>query len=255
MIPSCCLLLSLQHRVHHLPLAVDIRLLIDVGQVIPQGAEGNEKLISHGAEIGPQGRFFSPLSLAARDGHLETAAGQSVFRIAVDTGNMDLVEMLVSKTTDVDEKDLEFGMTSLHRAVINGDGQLVRMLMKHVAVANVRDQKGHTALIYAVRHGHSMVEQFMRDNGATVRVEQYPLSLLHQSLERGEAVVWYLGHSGWAVKTKGPRKKKLLVIDYTQYGKMPDEPSLANGRIARKRSRVWMFTFSSPMPMTIILTK
>jgi len=46
-------------------------------------------------------------------------------------------------------------------------------------------------------------------------------------LQEREASVWYLGHSGWAVRTKN----HLLVFDYAPFVPPCDEPSLANGHI------------------------
>ncbi len=50
---------------------------------------------------------------------------------------------------------------------------------------------------------------------------------LSEPLAAGQAVVWYLGHSGWAVKTQ----KHLLIFDYWKNAALPDEPGLANGTI------------------------
>ena len=50
---------------------------------------------------------------------------------------------------------------------------------------------------------------------------------LGEPLAAGQAVVWYLGHSGWAVKTRN----HLLVFDYWKSDAAPDEPALANGAI------------------------
>lgn len=50
---------------------------------------------------------------------------------------------------------------------------------------------------------------------------------LDDPLQKGEAVVWYLGHSGWAVKTKN----HLLVFDYSERAAPVSEPRLANGYI------------------------
>ena len=49
-------------------------------------------------------------------------------------------------------------------------------------------------------------------------------------LDEGEAIVWYLGHAGWAVKTKN----HLLIFDYistSRVGNTPENPSLANGYV------------------------
>jgi len=51
--------------------------------------------------------------------------------------------------------------------------------------------------------------------------------LLSQELRDGEAVVWYLGHAGWAVKTR----TRLLIFDYWQMQQPPSEPSLGTGYV------------------------
>lgn len=51
--------------------------------------------------------------------------------------------------------------------------------------------------------------------------------LLERKFEEKEAIIWYLGHSGWAIKTKD----HLLIFDYRETGIKPDEPSLENGHI------------------------
>jgi L-ascorbate metabolism protein UlaG (beta-lactamase superfamily) len=51
--------------------------------------------------------------------------------------------------------------------------------------------------------------------------------LLEKKLEEKEAIIWHLGHSGWAIKTKN----HLLILDYVETGRKPSEPSLTNGNI------------------------
>jgi L-ascorbate metabolism protein UlaG (beta-lactamase superfamily) len=53
---------------------------------------------------------------------------------------------------------------------------------------------------------------------------------LKSDLNEGEALIWYLGHAGWAVKTKN----HMLIFDYVSVfrsGKVPENPSLAGGYI------------------------
>ena len=52
-------------------------------------------------------------------------------------------------------------------------------------------------------------------------------ALLEQKLEEKEAIIWYLEHSGWAIKTKN----RLLIFDYVESESKPAEPSLATGNI------------------------
>lgn len=52
-------------------------------------------------------------------------------------------------------------------------------------------------------------------------------NLLEKELAEKEAIIWYLGHSGWAIKTKN----HLLVFDYVEREAKPAEPCLSNGYI------------------------
>ncbi|MEW6365931.1 MAG: MBL fold metallo-hydrolase [Acidobacteriota bacterium] len=49
--------------------------------------------------------------------------------------------------------------------------------------------------------------------------------LLTMPMRDGQAIVWYLYHSGWAVKTK----EHLLVFDYWEHGPRPPDASLSEG--------------------------
>lgn len=54
--------------------------------------------------------------------------------------------------------------------------------------------------------------------------------VLKSDLNEDEAYIWYLGHAGWAVKTKN----LLLIFDYvsvSRAGKTPENPSLDDGYI------------------------
>jgi L-ascorbate metabolism protein UlaG (beta-lactamase superfamily) len=54
--------------------------------------------------------------------------------------------------------------------------------------------------------------------------------VLKKVLEDGEAYIWYLGHAGWAVKTKN----HLLIFDYVwvpRSNDIPENPSLSDGYI------------------------
>jgi len=51
------------------------------------------------------------------------------------------------------------------------------------------------------------------------------LNLSDIKLNNGEAAVWYLYHSGWAVKTS----RTLLIFDYWELFEKPENPSLLNG--------------------------
>jgi ribonuclease BN (tRNA processing enzyme) len=56
---------------------------------------------------------------------------------------------------------------------------------------------------------------------------QTPRQILSRELKPGQAVIWYLYHSGWAVKTKND----LLIFDYTEPPARPPNRSLDSGAI------------------------
>jgi len=58
-------------------------------------------------------------------------------------------------------------------------------------------------------------------------IEPTALQILSRPLESGQAVVWYLYHSGWAVKTKS----HLLIFDYTEPPVRPARRALDAGSI------------------------
>jgi L-ascorbate metabolism protein UlaG (beta-lactamase superfamily) len=64
-------------------------------------------------------------------------------------------------------------------------------------------------------------------SGETGRGSQTPRQILSRELEPGQAVIWYLYHSGWAVKTKNG----LLIFDYTEPPAHPSNRSLDSGAI------------------------
>ena len=63
---------------------------------------------------------------------------------------------------------------------------------------------------------------------------------LEKSLNAGEALIWYLHHSGWAVKTQA----HFLIFDYIEKGSKPEDAALAKGWIDTqelKEEQVFVF--------------
>ncbi len=155
--------------------------------------------------------------------------GLTPLRVAVQRERTDLTEMLLNAGANPDLKDKHENGTALHLAVTKGNVDLVNILLPHVKDINPADRLGHTPLYYAANYGHKQIARLLKDKGATATglKENYGRSpLLDQKLTKGEAVLWYTGHCGWAVMTQN----HFLVFDYWKTA-APTDACLANGNI------------------------
>ena len=102
------------------------------------------------------------------------------------------------------------------------------MLLAAGADRAARDSQGRTPLELAVRYGNRRVADALGGAfaaaAASSPAKPAPLA---PAPKIGEAIVTYLGHMGWAVRTAN----HFMVFDYDGRSVPPDEPSLANGSI------------------------
>jgi ankyrin repeat protein/L-ascorbate metabolism protein UlaG (beta-lactamase superfamily) len=170
------------------------------------------------------------LAMRGADINMTDPNGQTPFLVAVKKGRRDLVELFLKKGADVTAADPRTGKTTLHEAALRGYSGLVEAILTGGASKNAKDKDGRTALSYALKYGNRTAADVLRKNG----VEDVPWETnlddsaeLGRALKKGEATIWYLRHSGWAVKTKSA----LLIFDYWDDAPSPDEKLLANGHI------------------------
>jgi ankyrin repeat protein/L-ascorbate metabolism protein UlaG (beta-lactamase superfamily) len=193
----------------------------------------------------------TPLQITAMAGNLEAAKvliakGADVnhkgeedwppLYLAVKRGHKDLVPLLLESGALVDIKQEKSQQTPLHLAAMQGYGEIAAMLLDKGANPNAKDVKGHTPLYFACRYGNKKAAKILLSKGAQrgedpkkeKMKKNFGFSpLLQKEFKPGSALVWYLGHSGWAIKTGD----HLLVFDYTKNNTLPDTPLLANGTI------------------------
>lgn len=213
-------------------------------------SRGHKKLIKllleNGADVNSQEKTegVTPLHLAltrldeeiirlllaqGADVNIRNKAGKTALQVAVEYGNAKNVELILDNITDINEKD-HYGLTPLHRAAITGHLNATALLIARGADVNARDTGDKTPLYYAGKYGNKQVADLLIERGGESDevAENYGDSpLLKQELKEKEAFIWYLGQSGWAVKTTG----KLLIFDYCEQSAVPNEPLLANGHI------------------------
>lgn len=157
-------------------------------------------------------------------------AGQSLLFAAVQSRDSAMVAALLGAGTSVAVTSPRGGRTVLHEAALTGSAAVARMLVERGADLGARDSAGTTPLDLATRYGHSTVASLLAARGArrASATKTAPGGLVFAGrLPQGEATVWFLGHSGWGVKTKN----HFLVFDYMFDARDPDRPALCNGNV------------------------
>jgi ankyrin repeat protein/L-ascorbate metabolism protein UlaG (beta-lactamase superfamily) len=203
-------------------------------------------LLDHGADVNAHtDSSLSPLSIAVFSGNPEIVnllinSGADInwcssnsdrpLMAAIEQGNTAIARILMDAGAEVDFVDRNFNRTPLHATAIRGDSVMTHMLLNHGAALEPKDSNGHTPLYYAIRYSNPTVAGLLRNKGAALLQPEQdirPSNLLTRKPAEKEAAIWYLFHSGWAVKTAN----HFLVFDYFTPPLNPDKPCLANGRI------------------------
>lgn len=152
--------------------------------------------------------------------------------LAVQSGNLEMVNYLVENGAFLNMPEKCQGYTELHQAAVMGYGDIVELLVENGSNVNAEDFNGKTPLDYAFEYGYNGIAYELLAAGADDKnLAEYvgrecPLK---SSLAQGEAQIWFLGHSGWAVRTQN----HFLVFDYffDERTRKPDDTCLASGFI------------------------
>ena len=221
-------ILALMHGLNELVVPI-----LDNGQDVNERFEGNltillmatitgnkeviELLVDRGADV----------NAAAQEGDMDITPMYA----AIFLGHTDVVNLFLSRGGgDKNFREKPTGRTILHIATLTGIRDIVALLVNAGYDVNATDNSGKTPLHYAAQYGHEKIAELLIQNGALAKnvKENFGKSpLLKKKLKEGEASVWYLGTSGWAIKTKS----KLLIFDYHVFGPQADESWLVNGHI------------------------
>jgi ankyrin repeat protein len=145
--------------------------------------------------------------------------GRTPLKCAVEKGYLELVKLLISKGADINQEEIATGRSLLHIAAIRGFRDITELLIKKGLPVNKKDNFGYTAAMYSVEHGHGKVAELFHKSNVASR----EMTLSNDA----KAIVWYLDHRGWAVKTAN----HLLIFDSEDFGRDADQPSLDNGHL------------------------
>lgn len=204
------------------------KLLLERGAEVDKGAEGGR----------------SPLLGAARSSAVEmvklliehgavvngmTALGETPLVMASGAGSAGAVKALLDAKADPNIGDDGSGRSALQLAAICGYAEIAKLLIESGAGVDAAGSYGRTPLQLARYYGNAEVTEILEKNGASSdkmkKIERSTAAF--GKIGDEEAVIWFLGHSGWAIKTKN----HFLVFDFWPYGTRPSKPGLCNGWI------------------------
>jgi ankyrin repeat protein/L-ascorbate metabolism protein UlaG (beta-lactamase superfamily) len=256
----------------------EINALDDAGWTpLTMGAMANldivKYLIIKGAEVNPAictdkvskcciPNPTTPLHMAARHGKIDIAKalidngakmnvvnenGLTPLHEAVARNEAAMVDYLISRGAFVDIREETYGYSELLYTAIKGNTQIADALLEAGVDINHADNSNHTALEYALFYGFKSLAYKLLANGADdgglVNLLNMP-NLLEQTAGDKEAQIWYLGHSGWAIKTKNHFMIFDYMIDTSQT--VPADASLACGHIVPEQFGDYnVYVFSS----------
>jgi ankyrin repeat protein/L-ascorbate metabolism protein UlaG (beta-lactamase superfamily) len=148
---------------------------------------------------------------------------------AASAGHTDIVELLLERGADAAATDV-LGRTPLHLAASRGQTDVVESLLQIKGSEAVPDVNGHQPVELAAFYGRITAWEALASGRIEALNQLTPATvkdLVGKSVSRGEMMAWYLGHSGWAIRTQ----HHLFILDYAPGGPERDDASLINGRI------------------------
>lgn len=204
-------------------------LILDHGQNVNERFGQNATLLHLGVLLENK-KIVELLLNKGADINAEAENSVTPLYAAVHIGNPELVDVFLARGADKSFREKPTGRTLLHLAALRGIGTIVESLIHGGCEINAEDKSGKTPYQYAAQYGHKKIADLLIREGARAKKTErdHGTPYLNQMpVKYGEALLWYMGTSGWAIKTKD----KLLIFDYHDEGRKPDEPAMVNGHI------------------------
>jgi ankyrin repeat protein/L-ascorbate metabolism protein UlaG (beta-lactamase superfamily) len=204
------------------------RLLLERGAQVDRPGFRGMTALQRASEAG-SAEFVKLLIDHGTDVNHVDERGSTALLGAAAKGYADRVELLLAAGADPNLGKDEGGRSSLQLSALGGYAGVVRQLLAKGANPDITTPGGEPPLELARYYGNdqaasALVEGGARSGGAK-RIDRSLAAL--GKVGDNEAVIWFLGHSGWAVKTRN----HLVLFDYFSEGASPDEPALCNGHV------------------------
>ena len=149
--------------------------------------------------------------------------GKTPLHYAIKRERKEIMNYLLAQNIDVNIKD-NTGKTATHLIAIAGFCDHFDKISKKGADLNTTDNLENTPLYYAKYYGNENMAKKLIAAGVADHNFDIP-DYCTKIVNPGEAAIWYLNHSGWAVKTA----YNLLVFDYWQQNEAPDKLCVNSG--------------------------
>lgn len=114
------------------------------------------------------------------DINIENKCGDTPLICAAHNNNLDIVEMLLMRSSiDINHQNKK-GETALIVACIVGNLEVINLLLEHDVDYTIKDNFGYTALMHACEEGHVKVVKKLAD---------YMFTGLHINLDKDEEII------------------------------------------------------------------
>ena len=203
-------------------------LLIERGAQVDRPGYGNVTALERASEFGSVEYVKLLIDHGADVNHVDEAGGTALLKASA-MGYADRAEALLEAGADPNLGKDESGRTAIQLAALGGHSEVARKLLAKGASADAPTPVGETPLELARYYGNEDAAAALIAGGANSRgAKKTDRSLASLGKVGGdEAVLWFLGHSGWAIKTRN----HMLVFDSMVEGENPDAPGLCNGHV------------------------
>jgi ankyrin repeat protein/L-ascorbate metabolism protein UlaG (beta-lactamase superfamily) len=201
-------------------------------------------LLENGADANLISNWGTPLQVAIKQGSSELVSmllsyqadvnqtndvGNTPVHTAVYHDEREILDTLVQQDANLYAFN-DLGYQPIHIAAIHGYIRMARYLKEQGVDWSVVDQNGNDPLYYAKYYDYERLARVLAGKEEENYTDQKPgekYTPYPDELRKGEARIFYTGHSGWAIETRN----YYLIFDYYPYLDPDANPSLFNGNI------------------------